>query len=95
MTEPHVLAVAASALLLFLASAALVAPRPVRLSGEEGFKRTLAHLLGGGREAARAAIPWHPLGRLPERKLLANAAIDGAPLPGEEELAAELRRLPG
>lgn len=97
------LVVALAALLLLVVAGVLVVPRPVALAGELGFKRVLAHvwrgLLDDTRWAARVAdaVAWHPAGRLPERKLAAPgvAAIDGAPLEGEEALVAGLAALPG
>lgn len=74
-------------------------PRYPELDGERWFKLTLATLLRGRVEAAggdaaawedavRRWVPYHPAGRLPERKITNPAAptLPGAPLDGEREL---------
>lgn len=82
-------------------------PRPPDLDGERWFKLVLATLLRGRFDAEGAtaaawerevlrAVPYHPAGRFPERKLSnpVAAALPGAALPGEQALLEALAALP-
>ncbi|NCG18332.1 MAG: hypothetical protein GWP91_04875 [Rhodobacterales bacterium] len=77
-------------------------PRPPSLDGERWFKVILATLFRGQVEAeegdvdaweglVRSFVPYHPAGRLPERKVLnPKATAPGAWLPGELLLTQNL-----
>lgn len=93
-----------------MASAGIVylqVPRPPALDGERWFKVTLATLLRGQVQAAdgdaadwEAAVtqfvPYHPAGRLPERKVSNAVALKPtAALPGELALIEALDKLDG
>jgi hypothetical protein len=95
MTSALYVAVALSAAVLFVLSAIAVVPRPPELAAEALFKALLIQALGGDAPAA-ARVAWHPLGRLPERKIARpNAeATPGTPLVGEVELLRALAALP-
>lgn len=107
MTDPLTLGVASAA--LALAAAGLWLHRPVApdLDAERWFKVMLATLLRGEIEAAggdvgaweRAVVrfvPYHPAGRLPERKVAAPslALLGPTVIPGERALIDALAALP-
>jgi hypothetical protein len=82
-------------------------PRTPALDAERWFKVALATLVrgeverGGGSAdhfelRVRASVPYHPAGRLPERKVSnpAAAGLPGAALPGELALLEALAQLP-
>ncbi len=106
MTDPLSLGLAAGTLGIALAAGWAWMPRPPPLDGERWFKLTLATLLRGETEASggdaarwhealRRHVPYHPAGRMPERKV-ANpiaARLPGAALPGELALLDALAQL--
>ncbi len=100
MTTSPVLAVAACALLLVLLAAWLLQPRPVQVAGEAGFKWLLGQVLraraGDWRETAASVLPFHPLGRFAERKIVEprERGVLDTPLPGEVALVEQLAGLP-
>ena len=80
-------------------------PRPPALDGERWFKVALATLLRGRMDAAKAtpdeweatvlaAVPYHPAGRLPERKISnpVAAQLPGVALEGELALVEALAK---
>jgi hypothetical protein len=82
-------------------------PRPPVLDGERWFKVSLCTLLRGRIEAAGGdveawerevvrLVPYHPAGRMPERKVSnpVAAQIPGLALPGEQALVEALARRP-
>lgn len=95
MTPTGAAVVGVVAAALFVMAAVAVVPRPPALRGEALFKALLIQALGGDAPAA-ARVAWHPLGRLPERKIARpNAeATPGTPLVGEVELLRALAALP-
>jgi hypothetical protein len=106
VTDPVTIAVAAVALALSLAIGVLHAPRWPALDGERWFKLWLATLIRGRAEAegldaeawaARVVrfVPYHPAGRLPERKILRPEAPPPTPaLEGEVALQEALAARP-
>lgn len=105
-TDPVSLSIAAVASGLALAIGWLQWPRPPALDGERWFKVALATLLRGRVEAAGGPIedwerdvvrlvPYHPAGRIPERKISnpVAAALPGPALPGEQALIEALAKI--
>lgn len=90
MTSLPVLVVLACTVVLLVAAGALVVARDVPLEGP----RWLAALATA--RGVRDAVPFHPLGRLAERKVghPTVEALPGAPLAGEPELLDRLALLP-
>jgi hypothetical protein len=99
VTEPHVLLVAAAAVCVALAAGWFAVGRAPALDGERWFKTLLELQLarhGWSEDRRRAVLPYHPAGRLVERKLEHPdlAAVDGSPVAGEQGLVTTLRALP-
>lgn len=105
MTDPLSIGIAAAASAVALVAGWLQWPRPPDLDGERWFKVTLATLLRGEVEASGGSaadweaavlrfVPYHPAGRLPERKVSnpVAARLPGAHLPGERALLDVLAR---
>ena len=103
MADPVLTGLAATAGLLAAGAAVLIWPRPPALDGERWFKITLASLFLGELDAKKAPesewaerllrfVPYHPAGRLPERKVVQPLAEPpGARLEGERALQEALR----
>ena len=107
LTDPLSLGIAAAAGAVAVAIGWLQWPRPPTLDGERWFKIIFATLLRGRMSAADAPaedwerevlriVPYHPAGRLPERKLSnpAAAVLPGAALDGEIALIEALAKIP-
>lgn len=105
MTDPLSITLAVSAAVVAIAAGVLHWPRPPALDGERWFKVALATLLRGEVEARGGTVdeweaavlrfvPYHPAGRLPERKVVnpAAARLPGALLEGERALLDALAR---
>lgn len=109
MTSPPEVALAVAALCLFVAGLVMHRRTHVDLDGERWFKITFVTLLRGKVDAAGGDvadwerqiirfIPYHPAGRIPERKVEfpVPAALVGPAVEGEiallEQLAAEPER---
>ncbi|MEZ4238871.1 MAG: hypothetical protein R3F59_22505 [Myxococcota bacterium] len=103
LTDPLSLAIAGLAAGVAVAVGWLQWPRPPALDGEAWFKIALCTLIRGRLDAAGASptqwerevvrvVPYHPAGRLPERKLSNPVAsvLPGAALPGELALIEAL-----
>lgn len=90
MTALPVLVVLGCTLALLVAAGVIVVPRDVALEGP----RWIAALATA--RGVRDALPFHALGRFPERKVghPTLEAIPGTPLPGEAALLDRLARLP-
>jgi hypothetical protein len=99
VVDPLTLGLTVAAGAVAMALGWLELPRPPDLDGERWFKVTLATLLRGrlDRDGATpeqwealvtAVVPYHPAGRLPERKISnpTAASLPGAALPGERAL---------
>jgi hypothetical protein len=106
LTDPLSLGIAAVAGVVALVIAWLQWPRPPALDGEAWFKLSLCTLIRGRMDAEGASaaawerevvrvVPYHPAGRLPERKLSnpAAAVLPGVALEGELALIEALARL--
>lgn len=106
MTDPVGIGLTVGAVLTALVAGWLQLPRAPELDGERWFKLTLATLLLGeveGREGTEAEwservlrfVPYHPAGRLPERKVV-QPLFDppGKRLDGELALQEKLAGLP-
>lgn len=106
MTDPVTVAVASLTAGLSAAIAWLMLPRSPELDGERWFKVMLSALVTGRCEANEvskeawvaavlAAVPYHPAGRLPEKKV-SRLGLAGLPaaLPGERALIEKLGALP-
>ncbi|MEQ1502827.1 MAG: hypothetical protein ABMB14_11385 [Myxococcota bacterium] len=107
LLDPVSLAIALVAAVVAVAIGYVQWPRPPTLDGERWFKLTLCTLLRGRLDAAGATadawerevvriVPYHPAGRLPERKWSnpVAAAVPGIALPGEHALLEALAREP-
>lgn len=106
MTDPLTVALASVTAGLGATIGWLMWPRPPVLEGERLFKIALATLLRGRIEAAggdgdawadavQRAVPYHPAGRVPERKVIFPAAdLPGPSLDGERALCERLASLP-
>lgn len=99
MSDPLVLMIAWAALAVALLAGWFAVPRPPKLEGERWFKAMLDERLrsiGVAEGERRRWVPYHPAGRLIERKLAhpGLAAIDGAPLEGEQALVQAWAALP-
>ncbi len=105
MTDPATLAVGGVALGVALLAGWFHVPSPPELDGERWFKVILATLLRGAveREGGDAAswerrvlrfVPFHPAGRLPERKVADPSSYrpPGLSVPGEQALVEALAR---
>lgn len=105
MTDPLSLTIAVSAAVVAVVAGALHWPRAPALDGERWFKVILATLLRGDVEARGGTVddwegavlrfvPYHPAGRLPERKVAnpAAARMPGALREGERALLDALAR---
>ena len=101
MTTMAVTVVAWCALLVGVLAAVFVVPRPVPLEGERWFKTVLAWRLADPdvdvwRSRVQRWVPFHPLGRYVERKVMHPGieTMPGAPLEGERDLMKALAALP-
>src|SRR5690554_2298026 len=105
VTDPLSIAIAAAAAITAFVAGWVQWPRAPDLDGERWFKVALATLLrgeaearGGTAEAWEAQVvrfvPYHPAGRLPERKVTnpVAARLPGAMQPGERALLEQLAR---
>lgn len=105
LTDPVSLSLTVGAAITALVAAWLQLPRNPELDGERWFKVVLATLLLGEVEAEEGSealwtervlrwVPYHPAGRLPERKVV-QPLFDppGKRLPGEQALQEKLAAL--
>lgn len=105
MTDPFTVGVASFTAALACVLGWMMWPHPPDLEGERWFKVMLASLLRGrhersGHDAAAwveavvRQVPYHPAGRLPERKVVhPDAGLPGAALDGERALCERLAAL--
>ncbi len=95
MTSIPALLVLACAVLLLAGAALWLQPKVLHLDAERLFKAALASRASANGLNASALAPYHPLGRLPERKVDHPDAEtpDGGWLPGEKALVEELAQL--